>query len=63
MEMAKRTRKPKNLSLDPELVDAMEKWCKAQDFEVKFARAVDVAIKEFLKERGALPERSESEEN
>lgn len=56
MDMANRTRKAKNLTLDPILVGAMERWCKTQDVEVPMGRAVDVALKEFLKARGALPE-------
>lgn len=52
MEMA-RDRKPVNLSLDPDLVDRLRSWCKAQDVEVALARAVDKAISEFLEARNA----------
>jgi hypothetical protein len=51
MQMA-RDRKPKNVSLDPELVVRMEAWCKAQEFPVPFARALDKAMEEFLEKRG-----------
>lgn len=51
MEMA-RDRKPVNLSLDPDLVEQLRSWCKAQDVEVALARAVDKAISEFLEKRG-----------
>ena len=50
MDMA-RDRKPVNLSLDPEQVAALKEWCKSQEFPVPLARAVDVAIKEFLERR------------
>lgn len=50
MEMA-RDRKPVNLSLDPELVERLRSWCKAQDVEVALTRAVDKAISEFLEKR------------
>ena len=51
MDMA-RDRKPKTVSLDPEITSAFQKWCDSQEFPVKFARALDLAMKEFLQKRG-----------
>ena len=45
-----------NLSLDPDLMAAMRKYCEEQDVAVPIGRAVDVAIREFLVKRGAGPE-------
>jgi hypothetical protein len=61
MDMVNRIRKPKNVTLDPDLVEAMTAWCKSQDVKVDFGPAVDVAIREFLKKRGALPKKCEGE--
>lgn len=61
MDMVNRIRKPKNVTLDPDLVEAMTAWCKSQDVKVDFGPAVDVAIREFLKKRGALPKKCEAE--
>jgi len=50
MDMA-RHRKPVTVSLDPELVEWLRTWCKEQNPEVAFARALDSAILLFKKER------------
>ncbi len=51
MDMA-RHRKPVTVSLDPELVEWLRTWCKKQNPEVAFARALDSAILLFKEERG-----------
>ena len=51
MDMA-RYRKPVNVTLDPETVEAFKAWCDAQSPVVQFGRALDAAMKEFLERRG-----------
>lgn len=50
MNMA-RHRKPKTVSLDPEITARFQEWCDSQEFPVKFAQALDLAMKEFLERR------------
>ncbi|MEM6409701.1 MAG: hypothetical protein AAF700_14970 [Pseudomonadota bacterium] len=49
-----RIRKPRNLSLDPALSEALERWCKSQITPPPFARAVDTAIAVFLETQGVI---------
>lgn len=51
MDMA-RHRKPVTVSLDPDLVEWLKTWCKEQNPEVAFARALDSAILLFKEDRG-----------
>lgn len=50
MSMA-RFRKPVNVTLDPDLVEAFKAWCDAQSPVIQFGRALDAAMKEFLESR------------
>ncbi len=50
MDMA-RIRKPVNVTLDPETVEAFKAWCAAQSPVVQFGRALDAAMQEFLSKR------------
>lgn len=53
MTMA-RYRNSKNVSLDPEITAQFQKWCDSQDIPVTFARALDLAMKEFLERRSGF---------
>jgi hypothetical protein len=46
-----RPRKIINMSLDPDLVDWLHEWRKAQTAQVPFGRAIDACIREFRESR------------
>ena len=52
MNMA-RIRKPVNVTLDPETVEAFKAWCAEQVPVVQFGRALDAAMQEFMDKRRA----------
>lgn len=46
-----RIRKPINLTLPPDLVAALDRWCDSQEFPPRRTQAVEQAIREFLEKR------------
>lgn len=51
MDMA-RKKKMVTMTLEPDLVDRLEQWIAAQDFPPAKNAVVEVALKEFLDDRG-----------
>lgn len=52
-----RLRKPTNITLDPQIMAALDAWIEGQPFKIARSSVIETAIKEFLeRQRGSAPQ-------
>lgn len=48
MQDMTRIRRPVNITLDPEIIEALDSWIERQQFRLGRSAVIEVAIREFL---------------